>query len=221
MNYSKSIGGAGAGIRKTIQSLLMTLALVGLTLPLAACGNKTTLDRIGNVAVAAATAFDAALVQYLAGKSISEATYQKLKPKAEALIAEAKAYDVLIDGYAVIGPNDIGAITFQTAQLVAKFRGTLQDGATWGLSPNSTAIKVLNFAVDSLTVASAIFAGLFPPPAVVTAQAGNGIPVPKKALRATPITLPKRDKETQKALQAAGEKLALERCPTLRNLLAD
>ena len=78
MNYSKSIGGAGAGIRKTIQSLVMTLALVGLTLPLAACGNKTTLDRIGNVAVAAATAFDAALVQYLAGKSISEATYQKL-----------------------------------------------------------------------------------------------------------------------------------------------
>lgn len=222
MTYSKLIGGGSTnGFRRIAQSLVMTLALVSLTLPLVACGNKTTLDRIGNVAVAAATAFDSALVQYLKGKSISQATYDKLKPRAEALIKEAKDYDALIDGYAEIGPGDVGAITAQTATLISRFRGTLQDAGLFGISPNATAIKVLNFAVDSLTIASAIFAGLFPPPAVVTAQAGNGIPIPKKSLKATPVQLPRTDKDTQKALNAAGEKIAAERGTTLDKLLAE
>jgi len=208
-------------IKRIGQSLVMTLALLSLTLPLVGCGKKTTLDRIGAIAVTAAYAYQTQIQQLLAGGSITQAQFDKLKPGADAALLNAKEFAQVVSGFAEIAPGDVPKITLQIAALVGVFRNTSQSAALAGLSPAALPVRILTYGIDTLNAAAIVFAGLFPPPAVVSAQSGSGIPIPKKALKATPLQLPGASKDVQNALAAAGEKVAAAYGITLRDVVTD
>lgn len=208
-------------IKRIGQSLVMTLVMVGLTLPLVGCGKKTTLDRIGQIAVTAAFAYQTQLDSLLSGGSITQEQYNKLKPGADAALLNAKEFAQVVSGFAEIAPGDVPKITLQISQLITVFRQTLQNASLAGLSAASLPIRILTYGIDTLNAAAIVFAGMFPPPAVVSAQRGSGIPLPKKSLKTTPLQLPKTSPDVQGAMENAGQKVAAMYGINLRDVVSD
>lgn len=221
MNISKYIGESTNGLKRIGQSAVMTIALIGLTLPLVGCGSKTTLDRIGQVAVTAAFAYQTQLDSLLAGGSISQEQYNKLKPGADAALLNAKEFAAVVSGFAEIAPGDVPRITLQISNLVSVFRNTLQNAALGGLAPTSLPVRILQYGIDTLLAASIVFAGLFPPPTVQSATRGNGIPPAKKNLKVTKLQLPATSKDVKGAMEAAGQKVAAAYGIKLADAIAD
>jgi hypothetical protein len=143
--------------------LVLIPLLIG-SLVTQACGNKTTLDRVGAVVVAAVSAYSNEIDQLRAQGLISETKYNRAKEKAGAIRLKAEEFNRILSGFAEIRPGDTPAILQQINALAGLVDASLSDTALGDLAQNSKPIKALRYIRATLDAASIVVAGLFPPP---------------------------------------------------------
>lgn len=172
---------------------LAALALVGLTLPMMACGKQTTLDRFGSVIRTAAGGYQAFLDQQHAQGLLQDDTYARQSAKAAAILKEADAFSALISGFGSIAPGDVPAILLQLGRISAQVESALRDPAWTGANANLPAVKALRWIQTATATAALVVSALFPPPPTPvagTASTPRAIPVAPKAASKVKVQLP-------------------------------
>jgi hypothetical protein len=185
-----------------MRKLLHSLMALILCAPLTGCGSKTTFDRVGAGAVVAAEAYLIQIDQLHAAGLLSDANHTKLKAKGEAAKRSAERFRDRLAKFPEIEPRDVGRLTLEIAALLGEFRGVLTDSELAGLRTESLPIRILNFAIASLTTASIVLSSIHPPESPTTASRGI---VPRKKASEIVVNLPKTEKDVEEALLKAGK----------------
>ncbi len=180
-----------------MKNFVVAIIIFALTLPLVGCGNKTTLDRVGAIAVTAVNAASIELDQLCAGGSLTSEKCDKLKPKLALAKVRAGQFRDQLAAFGAITPGNVSEITLQFASFTTFLQQILADA---GLAPDSLPIRILTFAVNTLIAASAVIAGIHPP-AVVAAQKNAGIPRRNPTPAQVKVVLPSTDGEVQASLK--------------------
>ena len=175
-----------------------SLIIFAMVLPLNACGNKTTLDKIGAIVVTAVNAYALELDQLSVGGSISPEKYEKLRAQAELAKQRAAAFKLELDAFGAITPGNVSQIVLQFASLTTFLQRIIVDA---GLSASGLPFRVLTFAINTLITASAVLAGLYPPSGPSPAGAGSTKPYPSPAQ--VPVTVSTPDRGVQASLKKA------------------
>lgn len=180
-----------------MKNFIVAIIIFALTLPLAGCGNKATLDRVGAIAVTAVNAASVELDQLCAGGSLDPRKCESLKPKLAVAKVRAKQFSDQLAAFGAITPGNVGEITLQFASFTTFLQQILADA---GLAPDSLPIRILTFAVNTLIAASAVIAGIHPP-AVVDAAKATGIARRNPTPAQVKVALPATDAQVQASLK--------------------
>lgn len=182
--------------RKFISSALIALLLTS-TMLTSACGNATTLDRIGAISIQAAAGYKAELASLRVGGLLSEAKFARLDRQADALNISAKSLADFLNTLPGVTKENKAQILSKVAELVGLVSGIATNPDLIGAKADSTAVKILQVAIITLQNASIVVAGLNPPTAVRSAVATDEPKAPI-ALNKVKIATPKLPKDTEK-----------------------
>lgn len=188
---------AGKRSRYVIASALSAILLLQ-----SACAQKTTLDRIGAVVVVAASAFQIEINQLCASGNLDAGKCATLRQRADQVVTRSQQFAGQLAKFGEITPGNISALTLQFAEITGFFQGLLVDA---GFSPASRAVRIVQFAIDSLIAASTVIAAIHPA-GVVKAQRSMGIARPNPMPSQVQVAIPKPDKDVQQALDGAGKR---------------
>lgn len=180
-----------------VKKLTISCLILALILPLTACGNSTTLARIGAISVQAAAGYKAELASLRVANLLTEAKFQRLDRQADALNVAAKALETYLNGLEGVTKENKAQILSKVAELVGLVSAIATNPDLIGAKADSTAVKILQIAIITLQNASIVVAGLQPPSsnrsAVATADAK-----PPIALDSVKIQTAKVPKEAEK-----------------------
>lgn len=128
-----------------------------------ACGNTTTIDKVGKVAVALAKGFSdevAALkTAGLTGPKIDAA-----ERAAKKITAAADSLKAILDGAKTINSQDAAQIAVYISTISGEVGALLQNSNFLGLGENSTIVKITKYTSIALTQLSLTLGVFFPPP---------------------------------------------------------
>lgn len=127
------------------------------------CGNATTLDKVGRVAVNLAQGL-ADQIAALEASGLDPAKLARLKQSSAAFTASAKALKDYLDGLKDVNQKDAAAITQQIAKAVNIANALLQNPDVLGLGEGSTLVKTLRYTGVALNQLSLTLTIFFPPP---------------------------------------------------------
>lgn len=167
--------------RKIKVFALSALLMLG-TLAQTACGNSTTLSRVGNVAVQLAQGFEGEVNALVASGLLKEGPkLTALRQKVSAAKVSANALNSFLVSLKEVNASDKAQIVLKVAELTGIISGVLVNQDAFGLSENSGVVVVLRYATISLNQIALVIAALNPPGAGVAAVGGgkSGIPVEK------------------------------------------
>jgi len=179
---------------RKITSVALIFAFI---LPLSACGNATTLDRIGAISIQAAAGYKAELASLRVGGLLSEAKFARLDRQADALNVSARSLADYLNTLPGVTKENKAQILSKVAELVGIVSGIATNPDLIGAKVDSTAIKILQIAIITLQNASIVVAGLNPPSATRSAVATDEPRAPI-ALSKVKIATPKVPKDAEK-----------------------
>ena len=151
-------------MKRKLTSLALMALLIAGSISQAACGNTTTLDRVGRAAVNIAQA----VVDEVAALKASGLTGPKLDRIEKSAVAFKTSADVLkdyLDGLKDVSDKDAAAITQQIAKAVNIANALLMNPDVLGLGEGSKLVQVLRYSGVALNQLSLSLAVFFPPPA--------------------------------------------------------
>ena len=169
-------------MKRKIQSFALIALLIVGSIAQTACGNATTLSRVGNVAVQLALGFEGEVNSLVAAGLIKEGPrLTALRQKVSAAKVSANALNAYLVSLAEVNASDKAQITLKVAELTAIISGVLINQDAFGLSENTGVVVVLRYATISLNQIALVIAALNPPAAGVAAASGakSGIAVDK------------------------------------------
>ena len=150
-------------MKRKITSLALIALLITGSISQMACGNATTIDRVGRVAVALAKGFSdevAALkTAGLMGPKIDAA-----EKAGKKITAAAASLQAILDGAKTINSHDAAQIAGYISTISGAVGGLLQDPNFLGLGENSTIVKITKYTSIALTQLSLTLGAFFPPP---------------------------------------------------------
>lgn len=164
--------------RKLSAFSLMAILLVG-TISQTACGNSTTIDKVGRVAVLLAKGF-ADEVAALKTAGLSGPKIDAAERAGKRISAAADSLNAILQGAKTINSRDAAQIAGYISTITGEVGKLLQNADFMGLGENSTIVKVTKYTSIALTQLS-LTLGIFfpPPPAGAVAASGASVKVVK------------------------------------------
>jgi hypothetical protein len=151
-------------MKRQIKVLSLAFLLVAGSISQIACGNATTIDKVGRFAVLLAQGFSAEVASLktagLTGPKIDAA--EKAGKKISAAADSLKA---ILDGAKTINSHDAAQIAGYISTITSAVGGLLQNADFLGLGENSTIVKIAKYTSIALTQLSLTLGVFFPPPA--------------------------------------------------------
>lgn len=169
--------------------MLAGLVLAG-TLPLAACGAQTTLDRVASVLTTAVNGYQLQLDQLKGQGILDEAKYNRLTIKNSAIRKQVEELGRVISGFGTISSGDVPRILQQIDAVAGVAESSLTDPAWTGVGANVDALRALRWIRATLSTTAVVVAGLFPPKPSPTPTTAGSVP----QVRAAPAIAPARVK---------------------------
>lgn len=162
-------------MKRQIKVFSLAFVLVAGSISQIACGNATTLDKVGRVAVNLAQGLADQIAALEAG-GLDSAKLVRLRQSSAAFTASAKALKDYLDGLKDVNQKDSAAITQQIAKAVNIANALLQNPDVFGLGENSTLVKTLRYTGIALNQLSLTLTVFFPPPppGAVSASSAGG-----------------------------------------------
>lgn len=127
------------------------------------CGNATTLDKVGRVAVNLAQGL-ADQIAALEASGLDPAKLANLKHTSSAFMVSAVALRDYLSGLKDVSEKDAAVITQQIAKAVNIVGALLQNPDVLGLGEGTTIVKVLRYTGVVLNQLSLTLTIFFPPP---------------------------------------------------------
>jgi len=162
----------------TAKRLTISCLILALILPMTACGNATTLARIGAGFQQAVRGFQGEIASLKASGLLTPEKAQRLERAGRGLTATANALESYLNSLPGVTAGNKAEILGKIAEATSLLSALLQNPDLKGLSPDTLIIKILNFATITLQQAAIAVATINPivPPkgAVVTDQ---GVPL--------------------------------------------
>lgn len=184
---------------RKIVTILLTIALTLATLPMAGCGNSTTLARVAAVCRQAAQGYKTELSSLRVGGVLSAGKFGELDRQADEIIVSANAFADYLDGFDRVTASNKAEILAKIAEGVGLARGVSQNARLGGVPADSTAFKLLTIAIVTLDNASLTIAALNPPKAAQSFALGSEEPGIEKT--AVQVKLPRIPKAAEKYFQ--------------------
>ncbi len=160
---------------------LKTLALVGIlfigAISQTACGNTTTLDKVGRVAVALAQGF-ADQVRVLKDAGLDSKKIDTLDAASKKLNAAAKSLKEILDSGKTVNERDAVQIAAYVAVISTAVNSLLINPDFTGLGENSKIVKITKYTsivLNQLSLTLAVFFPSPPPGAVLAADGGKSV----------------------------------------------
>lgn len=185
--------------KSKLTSLLLIPILATATLFQTGCGNATTLDKVGRVAVNLAQGL-ADQISALEASGLDPAKLARLKQSSAAFTASAKALKDYLDGLKDVNEKDASQITQQIAKAVNIANALLQNPDVLGLGESSTLVKTLRYTGVALNQLSLTLTVFFPPPppGSISASSAGGKTVAASKIK---IDFPEPPAEVKAILQ--------------------
>jgi hypothetical protein len=158
---------------RKLKTFALTALLIVGTLAQTACGNATTIDKVGRVAVLLAKGFSDE-VAALKTAGLSGPKIDAAEAAGKKITAAAKSLDAILQGAKTINSRDAAEIAGYISTISGAVGALLQNSDFLGLGENSTIVKVTKYTSIALTQLSLTLGLFFPPVApgqVVVADA--------------------------------------------------
>ncbi len=176
--------------RKLKSIALIALLTVG-TLAQTACGNATTLAKVGAGFKQAAAGFKAEVGSLKASGLLTDAKFAELDKRANGLITAADALNAYLNSLPGVTAGNRGEVLGKIAEATGLVRGLIQNPDLLALPANNLAVKILLFADITLQNFAIVLAGLNPPAAGVSAVGVGDGAIPLSTIKAKVPPVPK------------------------------
>jgi len=187
-------------LKRQIKVLSLITLLIAGSISQAACGNSTTIDKVGRVAVALAKGF-ADEVAALKTAGLTGPKIDAAEKAGKKISAAADSLNAILQGAKTINSRDAAQIAGYISTITGEVGKLLQNSDFLGLGENSTIVKVTKYTSIALTQLS-LTLGIFfpPPPAGAVAASGASVKVVKTS--AIKIDFPEAPPEVKAILSA-------------------
>jgi hypothetical protein len=166
--------------------LVGTISLGSLSLT--ACGNSTTLSRVGSAFQQVAKGFQGEIESLKASGLLSADKAIRLEAKARGLNVAADALANYLNGLSTVNANNKAEVASEIAKATSLLGALLQNPDVLGLSPDTLLVKILNWGNITLQQAAIVLAALNPPPATPKAgPSSGGIPTNTIKIKIPPV----------------------------------
>ena len=157
-----------------------------------ACGNETTLARLGTGFKQAAKGFKAEVASLRAAGLLTPEKLATLDKRADGIITAADTLKTYLDSLAGVTAGNKAEIIGKIGEASSLVAGLLQNPDLAGLPSNNLAVQILTFASITLQNASIVIAGI-QTPAVATRsrEAQSGPAIPLDAIKVKAAKIPK------------------------------
>ena len=176
---------------RKIKSLALIALLTVGTLAQTACGNSTTLDRVGIVGKGIAQAVED---QYLALKAAgaSDAKLAPIKRAVDLLKATTTTLDERLQALKIVDEKSAAEILGYSAQTAAIIGGLLQNPDVLGLGEKSAFVQILRWGSIVAQQLSVTLRAFFPPPpaGALVAASGSGKSVSARKIKIVSVEPP-------------------------------
>lgn len=156
-----------------------------------ACGNATTLARIGAIITAGANGYKAELASLHVGGLIADTKFAKLDKQADALIVTSKALADYFNSLPGITKENKAEVVAKIAEAVGLFGGVITNPDLIGAAKDSLAVKIINAVIITLNNASIVVAGLNPPAAKASFAIGAKDGIQPETIHVKAAAVPK------------------------------
>jgi len=146
-----------------IKNTLLSLVLIFSTLMTTACGNTTTLARVGAGFQQAAKGFKAEVASLRAAGLLTPEKLATLDKRADGVITAADTLKEYLDTLPGITAGNKAEIIGKIGEASSLVAGLLQNPDLAGLPSNNLAVQILTFASITLQNASIVIAGIQAP----------------------------------------------------------
>lgn len=189
-------------MKKKITSALLIGVLTIAAITSSACGNSATLNRVGAIFKQGALACKSELLNLKIGGVLSEEKWQKLDKKADGIGKVANNLADYLNSLGEVNGANKAEVLLKISSAVAIVQGAVTDPDLIGAASNSTAVKILNIAIITLTQASVAIAAINVPKDTGNASFSTigAAPAPGVKVEAIKINLPTVPKDVQAAL---------------------
>lgn len=172
------------------KALAITLILA-LTLSLTACGNTTTLNRVGAGFQQAAKGFQAEINALKAAGQLSDAKFMSLARRANGLITASDVLANYLNGLSGVNAANKAEVLGKIAEATSLVRGLLQNPDLLSLANDNLAIKILTFADITLQNAAVVLAAINAPAPETIVASDAPVGVPTSAIKVKVPDVPK------------------------------
>lgn len=149
-------------MKRQIKVLSLVFLLVAGSISQIACGNSTTIDKVGRVAVALAKGF-ADEVAALKTAGLTGPKIDAAEAAGKKISAAAKSLNEILEGAKTINSHDAAQIAGYISTISGAVGGLLQNADFLGLGENSTIVKITKYTSIALTQLSLTLGVFFPP----------------------------------------------------------
>lgn len=146
-----------------IKNTLLSLVLIFSTLMASACGNETTLARVGAGFQQAAKGFKAEVASLKAAGLLTPEKLARLDKRADGIITASDTLKEYLDTLSGITAGNKAEIIGKIGEASSLIAGLLQNQDLTGLPSNNLAVQILTFASITLQNASIVIAGIQAP----------------------------------------------------------
>lgn len=164
---------------KRIKVFGLTALLIVGTLAQTACGNATTLARIGASVKQVAFGVRAEAASLRAAGLLTPAKLDALDKKATALVVSAEALEKYLNSLPGVTANNKAEVVAKVGETLSLISALAQNADVVGLPADNLFVRILQFGNTVLQNAAIVLAALNPPPAGVASGSGAAVPLAK------------------------------------------
>lgn len=169
-------------------SIALIFVLLFGTLTQAACGNATTLARVGATVVQVSKGITAEAASLRAAGLLTPEKLDALDKKAKAIEISAAALEKYLNSLPGVTASNKAEVVSKVGETLSLVSALAQNPDVVGLSPDNLFVKILTFGNITLQNVAVVLAALNPPAASFsTIGAEASIPLSKIKVQAAPV----------------------------------
>jgi len=180
-------GSSGGTTAKLGSWMLASLLLLG-TLSQTACGNATTLERVGATVVQVSKGITAEAASLRAAGLLTPAKLDALDKKAKAIEVSANALQSYLNSLPGVNAANRAEVVSKVGETLSLVSALVQNPDVLSLPPDNLFVKILTFGNITLQNVAVVLAAINPPAASFSSVGGgDSIPLSKIKVALAPV----------------------------------
>lgn len=173
---------------KTVKVWSLVALLLGAAICQTACGNATTLARVGATVVQVSKGITAEAASLRASGLLTPAKLDALDKKAKAIEVSAAALQSYLNSLPGVNASNKADVVSKVGETLSLVSALAQNADVIGLPPDNLFVKILTFGNITLQNVAVVLAALNPPAASFSSIGGDAsIPLNKIKVQTAPI----------------------------------